>query len=108
MMMNITRIIQTLNKEKYKMTTDIMKIGSFGLLKAGKEGYKKTIHCWIREKDKEGNVFVMDTDGIFYVFKPSQIDEWIEKEFTPLPDKYYWDSGKIYNKGTKKEADLKK
>lgn len=87
-------------------------IGTFGEIKMGEVGYKKTVNGWLKDMDTRGRTWVVDTEGWGYSFKASEIDYFVPKEFQPLPDEHngktvYYKEGRVYNKDNK-EIDLKK
>lgn len=83
-------------------------IGSFGFIRAGMIGYKKSLHGYIRDRDSFGNIFFEDNEGFNYIFSPDQIDNWTEKNFKPLPDNVRWIGGEIIDIETRKKVDLMK
>lgn len=85
------------------METKNMIIGTFGMIKAGMAGYKKTLHGKITDKDSFGNIFFEDNEGFDYIFSPDQIDAWVEKKFSPLGDKFKWDGGVVLIADNNKE-----
>ncbi len=88
---------------------DLLKlIGQFGCIVAGKKGYRKTVYGKIKEVDGGGNVWFIDNHDFVYCFLSSEIKSFEPKEFKPLPEHIYWSGGKIYNKDTHKEVELKK
>jgi hypothetical protein len=87
--------------------------GKFGKIRAGITGYKKTMNGIIKEMDGHGNIYFVDNDGYGFIFPPHQVDTFMPKEFSPLPEKekgkdIYWKSGRVYFKKTNKECELTK
>lgn len=88
---------------------DLMKlIGQFGCIVAKAKGYSKSLHGRIKEVDSGGNVWFVDNDDFVHCFLHSDIKSFEVKEFKPLPENVYWDGGKIYNKETLKEVEIRK
>jgi len=88
-------------------------INKFGMIRAGQEGYKKTMHGIIKEMDSRGNLWFVCNDGYGLVFKNDEVDTFEEKEFTPLGDKYkgrdvYWKGGRVYYGDSHNECEINK
>ena len=56
-------------------------VGEFGILKTINDKFKKELPGWIKEVDKSGNVYFIDTDNHDFIFEGERIHSFEPEEF---------------------------
>lgn len=71
-----------MTKTELKDNTD-----KFGMICAGENRFKKTLHGKIKEVDSAGNVCFIDNEDCMHIFTLKQVDTFEPKEFIIIKEK---------------------